>query len=169
MVAVRPELGKLRVGNLLATGSTLDSISLAASAGDTLTLAFTPDTSSTEGEYHFFSVIVPGGSEASHARPEVRSTSNLPTSFALYPARPNPFSRSTAIRFDLPRPASVRVEVFDIQGRRVTSLVNEVREAGRHSVVWSGGTALGRAPAGVYLVRMRAGEFTAEKRISLLP
>lgn len=158
-----------RLGNLLATGSPLDSVSLSSSTGDSLTLAFAPDTSSTAGEDHFFSVLVPGGSEASHARPQVRTTPGLPTSFALYSAHPNPFSRSTSIRFDLPRPANVRVEVFDIQGRRVTSLVNEVREAGRHSATWSGATTSGRAAAGVYVVRMRAGEFTAEKRISLLP
>jgi len=159
-----------RVGNLLATGNTLDSVSIEASMGDTLTLAFSPDTSSTEGEDHFFTVLVPNGSEASHSRPAPRVSPDLPAVFALHSAHPNPFSRSTSIRFDLPRPSDVRIEVFDVQGRRIAVVTNARYEAGRQLVRWTGDTdGGGRAAAGIYLCRMKAGAFESEKRMTLLP
>jgi len=95
---------------------------------------------------------------------------DLPTEFALHSAHPNPFSRATQIRFDLPRVSRVAIELFDVQGRRVASLINEPREAGRHMVMWDGRSTSGmRAAAGVYLCRMRGEGFEAERRVSLLP
>jgi len=159
-----------RLGNLLATGTALDSVSIESSMGDTLTLAYSPDSSSTAGEDHFFTVLVPGGSQASHSRPEARTASDLPTVFMLQSAHPNPFSRSTSIRFDLPRPSDVRIDVFDVQGRRIATVTSAHYAAGRQAVTWDGQMeGSSRAAPGVYLCRMKAGTFTAEKRMTLLP
>ena len=161
-----------RLGDLLATSSALDSVSIEAATGDSLMLTFTPDSASTAGDDCFFKVLIPGSAERSriHAQPRVPTSSERPTEFALHSAHPNPFSNATSLRFDLPRASDVRIEVFDIQGRRVATLTNGMAEAGRHAVTWDGLTEHGgRAAAGVYLCRMKAGDFTAQKRISLLP
>ena len=161
-----------RLGNLLATASTLDSISIEAATGDTLTLAFTADSTSTAGEDCFFKVLVPGAAAGSraHGQPRMPGGPDLPTEFALHSAHPNPFSRATSMRFDLPRASEVRIEIFDVQGRHIATLTSGRIEAGRHAAEWNGSTESGgHAAAGIYLCRMKAGAFTAQKRISLLP
>ena len=95
---------------------------------------------------------------------------DLPAEFALHTARPNPFAHATAIRFDLPRASDMKLEVFDVQGRRIATLSSGPRGAGRHMTQWDGRTDSGaRAGGGIYLCRMTAGEFHAERRITLLP
>jgi hypothetical protein len=158
-----------RLGSLLGTTETTSSPEF--TQGDTLELAY-GESSGGAGEDCFFRVLAPTTTQSSraHAQPREGAGAGLPTAFALYPARPNPFSGMTSIRFDLPRPAHVSIEVFDIQGRRLATLADRSQEAGRYSLSWNGSSDRGpRASAGVYLCRMRAGEFTAEKRISLLP
>ena len=69
---------------------------------------------------------------------------------------PNPFNPVTRIRFGLPRPAEVTLEIFDVRGRRVTSLLQgEPRQAGYHTAVWTGLDDNGsRVSSGVYLYRL---------------
>ncbi|MCC7144750.1 MAG: hypothetical protein IT349_21825 [Candidatus Eisenbacteria bacterium] len=76
-------------------------------------------------------------------------------SIELSIARPNPFDSSTTIHYRLPAGGgAVRLELFDIAGRRVRTLVNEGRSAGDHVVSWDGTDAFGRpVAAGIYLVR----------------
>ncbi|MFZ1684792.1 MAG: FG-GAP-like repeat-containing protein [Candidatus Zixiibacteriota bacterium] len=86
--------------------------------------------------------------------------SGLPTSFSLYPAYPNPFNPSTAISFDLPKRAGVKLIVFDVLGREVRRLVDQEMAAGAHSVSWNGTNDAGKAVAsGVYFFKMVSGEF----------
>ncbi len=94
-----------------------------------------------------------------------------PAAFALYGGAPNPFTRSTVLAFDLPRAAQVRLEVFDVNGRRVRTLLSEPKSAGRHSVVWDGRDDRGSiAPAGVYLTRAQTGSLqTGVRRLVRLP
>lgn len=92
-----------------------------------------------------------------------------PTRFALAPGSPNPFHGSTRLAFELPVRAKVRLEVFDVTGRRVATPVDASYAAGRHSVEWAGVGADGRpVAAGVFLCRMTAGEFRAERRLVLV-
>jgi hypothetical protein len=161
-----------RLGDLLAVGASIDSVSIDAAQGDTLELAYSADSTSASGEDCFFHVLIPGGAQASHSRPQGRPAlaSDLPVEFAFHPSRPNPFQHSTVLRFDLPRASALKLEVFDIQGRRIATLANETRAAGRHSLVWDGHTDGGEhARAGLYLCRMTAGSFVAERRLTLLP
>ncbi len=70
---------------------------------------------------------------------------------------PNPFNPRTEIRFDLAEEAPVRIEVLDVRGRRVRTLVDGMRPAGSHQVVWRGRGDDGRGVAsGVYFVRLIA-------------
>lgn len=73
----------------------------------------------------------------------------------LVRAMPNPFRAATEVRFDLPRQAPVRVEVFDLSGRRVAVLTEGTRNAGPHSVRWNGRNTAGTPTAGgIYFIRV---------------
>ncbi len=76
----------------------------------------------------------------------------IPERFALLPAYPNPFSESTTIEYTMPEAGHVRVEVFDVLGRLVTTLVDTPMPAGLHHLDWP---ASGAAP-GLYLVLLHA-------------
>jgi hypothetical protein len=89
-----------------------------------------------------------------------------PTMFALHHPEPNPFATATRIRFDLPRPAWVRLEIFDLQGRRVARLADELLPAGAHSRDWQGvRDDAGRVQPGVYMCRFTADTFHAEEKL----
>jgi FtsP/CotA-like multicopper oxidase with cupredoxin domain len=74
---------------------------------------------------------------------------------ALHGARPNPFNPRTRIDFEVPRAAKVRLDVFEVSGRLVTTLLDSPRPAGPGSVEWDGKDARGNpAGSGVYLYRL---------------
>ena len=99
----------------------------------------------------------------------VASETELPARFALFVNRPNPFGGGTTIRFDVPRSAHVRIEVFDAQGRRVRILADHSFEPGVQSVSWDGTDSIGRrAEPGVYLYRMTSTGYSEQKRMVLL-
>lgn len=82
---------------------------------------------------------------------------------------PNPFNPRTTIRFTLPAAGPTTLTVYDVQGRRVTTLVNQTLEAGDHSMVWEGRDGAGHHLAsGVYFYRLESGGFIATKRMTLL-
>ena len=94
---------------------------------------------------------------------------DLPAAYALTGNVPNPFNPSTQISFDLPRSSSVQLKIFDVRGLLVVTLVDEVREAGRHTVVWNGRDDADRtAASGVYFYRIQAADFEATQRMVLL-
>ena len=76
--------------------------------------------------------------------------------FALHPGQPNPFHTSTTLRFDVPPSGGdVKLEVFDVGGRRVTTLEERWLPGGTHAARWDGADAAGGAVApGVYLCRL---------------
>ena len=92
----------------------------------------------------------------------------VPLAFALAPVSPNPSRQAMQVRYALPREEVVRMAVLDVRGRLVAQLVDGALPAGEHVARWDGRTANGRAAAGVYFVRMRAGTFEAQRRFVLL-
>ncbi|WP_456429951.1 T9SS type A sorting domain-containing protein, partial [Rhodocaloribacter sp.] len=88
----------------------------------------------------------------------------LPETFALEPAYPNPFNPVTTLRYALPQAEHVTLEVFDMLGRRVATLVNEVQKAGRYTIRFEAGDLA----SGVYFYRMRAGSFVETHKMILL-
>ena len=86
-----------------------------------------------------------------------------PSSFSLSNF-PNPFNSSTDIRFDLPQTERVQVDVFDITGRRVASLADDVFAAGSHHVTFD---AAG-LPSGVYVYRLTSGDYNRARKMVLL-
>jgi hypothetical protein len=94
---------------------------------------------------------------------------DLPKDFALTGNYPNPFNPSTAIAFALPEPSRVRLEVYDVMGRKVATLVDADLAAGRYDAPWQARTDAGAPLAsGVYLYRLRAGDFVAVKQMILM-
>jgi DNA-binding beta-propeller fold protein YncE len=97
---------------------------------------------------------------AIHSRDEIPSTAAAeqasvpPRSPWLSPAYPNPFNASTRLRFYLPSPAVLKLEILDSRGRLVTCLCDGSAEAGEHWISWDGRDACGKAvPSGIYLAR----------------
>lgn len=82
---------------------------------------------------------------------------------------PNPFNPRTQLSFDLRRDGQVRIELFDLAGRRVATLLDEVRPAGRVEVMWDGRDDSGRASAsGTYFARATGGGETATAKLTLI-
>jgi hypothetical protein len=88
----------------------------------------------------------------------------LPARHELRLAQPNPSRGETQLRYDLPRAGHVLLEVYDLRGRKVETLVDGVVEAGRHVSLWRPRGA----PAGMYYIRMKAGDFTRTRSVVLI-
>lgn len=91
----------------------------------------------------------------------------IPDKFRLYDNFPNPFNPVTRIKFDIPGDASgeaVSLEIFDITGRRVSFPVNENLHAGKYEIYWDAGSAA----SGMYIYRLRAGKYTAVKKMIVI-
>jgi hypothetical protein len=87
----------------------------------------------------------------------------------LYQNQPNPFRAATTIEYSLPAAGHVRLEVFDITGRRVTRLVDEDLSGGPHTAVWNGRDATGReVAAGVYFCRLAMGDRVITRTMMLM-
>lgn len=88
----------------------------------------------------------------------------IPTEFFMDQNYPNPFNPSTNIRFGLPRASEVRISIFDILGREVTTLLSAHLAAGFHQVQWT----CRDCPSGLYVARMSAADFTSASKLLLL-
>jgi hypothetical protein len=98
-----------------------------------------------------------------------RQRLGLPAGFRLEQNFPNPFNASTALRYWLAEPGQVSLAVFDIQGQKVRTLVDEHRPPGVYQVTWEGRDQSGRpVAAGLYLGRLRAGGREEVRRMLLV-
>jgi hypothetical protein len=94
---------------------------------------------------------------------------SLPTKYDLFQNAPNPFNPSTSISFDLPKATQVRMEVLNVLGQKVKTLVNDFREAGTQTVIWDGTDNSGSSVAsGMYFYRISAGDYSATKKMMML-
>ena len=89
---------------------------------------------------------------------------DIPNVYSLAPAYPNPFNPSTTLSFGLPQDTFVNIEVYDLLGKNVTTLVNDIKSAGFHKYSWN---AEAQA-SGVYFIVMNAGKFTQKQKILLV-
>ena len=94
----------------------------------------------------------------------IKEQSTLPDHIVLHDAYPNPFNPSTMIRFDLKQIDHVRLNIFDLKGRHVASLVDEIMHSGNHQVPWNP-VAL---PSGVYLVDLKTGKKSFKQKITYI-
>jgi hypothetical protein len=97
----------------------------------------------------------------------------LPRAFSLSQNYPNPFNPSTTIHYQVPADMSegiqVVLEVFDLRGRKICTLVDRVQEAGNYTVQWNGRGENGEpVGSGIYLYRIQAGEYQKTRRMLLV-
>lgn len=96
---------------------------------------------------------------------DVAEETSLPQSFELYQNYPNPFNPTTTIAYDIPALSRVSVQVFNMVGQLVMTLVDQEQAPGRYSIVWNGRTEKGGlAASGVYFYRISAIERNAAQR-----
>jgi len=88
----------------------------------------------------------------------------LPDKYSLEQNYPNPFNPSTLIKYDIKKDGFVSLKVYNILGKEVASIVNEVKRAGRYEVEFNGSN-LG---SGIYYYRLQAGEFSETRKMLLL-
>lgn len=91
-------------------------------------------------------------------------TNSLQQKYALSNNYPNPFNPSTIINYSIPKQSNVTLKVFDILGREVNTLVNQVQPQGNYKVELDG-TSLS---SGIYFYRLQAGEFVETKKMIIL-
>ncbi len=93
----------------------------------------------------------------------------LPSEYSLHQNYPNPFNPNTTIFYELPAPSHVRIEVFNVLGQRVATLLDGREEAGIHSVQWDSRSESGsKVSSGIYFYRITSDDFTAEKKMVLM-
>ena len=88
----------------------------------------------------------------------------LPKVFSLSQNYPNPFNPATSIKYSVPKQSLVKLIIYDVIGREVVTLVNEVKTPGNYSVSFDASTY----SSGVYFYRMEAGDFTDVKKMVLI-
>jgi len=88
----------------------------------------------------------------------------LPTQYVLEQNYPNPFNPGTTIQFELPAASFTTLKIFSLLGQEVAALVNELRNAGTHTVNWNAGVL----PSGMYLCRLQAGGYVETKKMLLI-
>ncbi|KUO59947.1 hypothetical protein APF79_09235 [bacterium BRH_c32] len=88
----------------------------------------------------------------------------IPTEYSLSQNYPNPFNPTTVIEFNMPKSGFVTLKVYDLLGREVSTLVNEIKDAGRHQINLNGA---GLA-SGIYIYKINTGGFTAVKKMTLI-
>jgi len=89
---------------------------------------------------------------------------DVPSEFALLNNYPNPFNASTVIDYQLPVSSTVKLEVYNLLGSKVATLVNGEQEAGYRSVTWDAS----EVSSGVYFYKLTAGDYTETKRMMLV-
>ncbi len=108
-------------------------------------------------------------SEHSGIKSDITEVEDVPAVNALSQNFPNPFNPTTTIHFGLRMKGHVSIRIFDVAGRLVRTLADEVRDAGPHSVTWNGKNNLGnKVASGVYLYKMNTAEFERTRKMVLL-
>ena len=87
-----------------------------------------------------------------------------PNQFRLLQNYPNPFNPTTAIAYSLPLQSHVNIDIYNILGRKITTLVDENQPAGYHQVIWNAGNV----SSGMYFYRIKTGDFTEARKMLLL-
>jgi photosystem II stability/assembly factor-like uncharacterized protein len=99
----------------------------------------------------------------------VPSSEVIPREFGLLQNYPNPFNPTTTMSYSLPSQQQVRLNIFNTLGQQIATLVNEIQQAGRHTLQWNGTDDNGnRVASGIYLYRLEAGRYRETKKMLLV-
>ena len=93
----------------------------------------------------------------------------FPEKYILYQNYPNPFNPITSIKYDLPRETPVTIEIYNIIGNKITTLIDKNMDAGSHIVRWNSTDNNGaKIPSGIYFYHIKTNEFIKTKKMILL-
>jgi hypothetical protein len=93
----------------------------------------------------------------------------LPEVFALHNNYPNPFNPITNIRYDIPEVSDVRIDIYNLAGQRVRTLVSREHQPGRYRIKWNATNDFGSPVAsGMYIYRIHAKDFVSVKKLLLM-
>ena len=149
------------------------------SAGDGMDEHLGAITFTTEG-YYGIAVFKDGSSDLGKSNDYriVLSTTDVtgvdvgpvaPTELSLAAPQPNPFGSQTRFQYALPAESPVKISVYDLQGRRIATLVDGAAPAGRHTVQWDGRDSTGRrSVAGIYFVRLETPSGHETRKVTLM-
>ncbi len=127
------------------------------------------DAQVAAGRTHYYKLenVNIDGSTSVHG--PIEAEAPLPTDFRLAENFPNPFNPTTTIRFDLPKVAQVKLEVYNVLGQKVKTMINQEMEPGYHEMMWDSNNDQGmRVSSGVYYYRLTAGDFHDVKKMALV-
>ena len=135
-------------------------------SGEWNVIAFMPDFSnpvnlSEDIIIYFANIRLGGEPEFTTSR---AGNEELPQEFSIHQNYPNPFNPTTKIVYQVPELAHVNLEVYDILGQKVATLINENRNAGYHEITFDGS----QLASGLYLYRMQAGDFIQTRKLMLV-
>jgi len=112
---------------------------------------------------HFSTLAIKGQSETTDLQP-AEKTVKLPQAIQLHQNYPNPFNPVTNIEYNIPSKMKVSLEVYNVLGQKVSTLVNGERKAGYHQIQWNAN----QLPSGIYLIRLKADKKVSVKRALLI-
>ena len=88
----------------------------------------------------------------------------IPLEFALNQAYPNPFNPVTTIQFALPVDTKISIDIYDMRGRFVETLIDRNMLGGYHSIIWNGSSY----SSGIYFIKMQAGSYMRTQKLMLV-
>ena len=141
-----------KVGNVAGSGTT----------SEVRNYTFTDRTNTGTYNYRLKQIDVNGNFTYYNLSNEIEV--GVPSSFAMSQNYPNPFNPSTKINYDLPVDGKVSILLYDMTGRQVANLVNEVKTAGYYTVTFNASNLA----SGMYFYRISAGNFVSTKKMVLV-
>lgn len=93
-----------------------------------------------------------------------REGNNISNTFELYQNYPNPFNPVTTIKYSLPKKSSVRLIVYDVLGKEIKTLVNEIQTSGNYKTIWDASAF----PSGIYFYKLISDDFTTTRKMLLI-
>ena len=122
-------------------------------------LVITPETDelfSYSGDFEITEVIV--------ANSQNEVPTSLPVLYSLSAAYPNPFNPVTTIQFALPVDTKISIDIYDMRGRFVETLIDRNMLGGYHSMIWNGSSY----SSGIYFIKMQAGSYIRTQKLMLI-
>ena len=100
---------------------------------------------------------------------EINQTAPVVKAFQLGQNYPNPFNPTTTIQYDIPQITTVQLNIYNLLGQKVRTLINKKQSPGHYSVTWDGKDDLGKTVAsGIYLYQLQTEHFVQTKKMILM-
>lgn len=162
-VVSHSSLGDIREA-LLAEG---DEETTTLHPGETITLLFGPIPEALEGIIARYILTCTGRYTTDETGLSADPTA--PDSTSLDQNTPNPFNEGTTIFYSLSADGQVELDIYNILGQRVTTLISEFQPAGQHQIRWNGCDRNGKqAASGIYFYRLTTGKFAQSRKMILM-